>query len=156
MVAYLARRVVFLLISFVLAALLIFVLLRLLPGDPANALLSIDATPEQIAAAQAQVGSDKPIPVQLVTWLGEIARGDFGDSFISGAPVLPEIGSRLVVTITLTLIAFVISVLVAAVVGVSAAYRANTPYGVVVSGLSQLGIAVPVFWVGIIFVWIFA
>lgn len=156
MVAYLARRVVFLLISFVLAALLIFVLLRLLPGDPANALLSIDATPEQIAAAQAQVGSDKPIPVQLVTWLGEIARGDFGDSFISGAPVLPEIGSRLVVTIPLTLIAFVISVLVAAVVGVSAAYRANTPYGVVVSGLSQLGIAVPVFWVGIIFVWIFA
>lgn len=156
MAAYLARRVVFLLVSFVLAALLIFVLLRLLPGDPANALLSIDATPEQIAAAQAQVGSDKPIPVQLVTWLGEISRLDFGKSFISGLPVLPEIASRLVVTIPLTLISFVIAVLVAAVVGVSAAYRANTPYGIVVSGLSQFGIAVPVFWVGIIFVWVFA
>lgn len=156
MAAYLARRVVFLLVSFVLAALLIFVLLRLLPGDPANALLSIDATPEQIAAAQAQVGSDKPILVQLVTWLGEISRLDFGKSFISGLPVLPEIADRLAVTVPLTLIAFVISVLVATAIGVSAAYRAHTPYGIVVSGLSQLGIAVPVFWVGIIFVWVFA
>ncbi|GAA4894963.1 ABC transporter permease [Tessaracoccus lubricantis] len=156
MTSYLVRRLGFLLLSFVLAMLLIFVLLRLLPGDPANALLSVDATPEQIRAAQEQVGSNLPLWEQLTSWLADVARLDLGKSFISGAAVLPEIGQRLVVTLPLTLIAFVLSVVVAALVGYLAAVKADTRLGVALSGVAQVGIAVPVFWIGILLVWLLA
>ncbi len=156
MTSYLIRRLIFLLLSFVLAMLVIFLLLRALPGDPANALLSLDATPEQIAAARAQVGSDQPILGQLITWIGDILRLHFGESFVGGYPVLPEIVGRLGVTIPLTLIAFAISIVAASIIGYLAAVHSETRLGVVISGLSQIGIAVPVFWVGIMLVWIFA
>jgi peptide/nickel transport system permease protein len=154
--SYLARRAAFLLMSFVLAMLLIFVLLRLLPGDPANALLSVDATPEQIEAAQQQVGSNLPVHEQLVRWVGDVMRLDLGTSFISGTPVLPDIVSRLEVTLPLTLISFVISVMLASGIGYVAAARAHRRLGVAVTAVAQLGIAVPVFWIGILLVWLFA
>ncbi len=156
MTNYLVRRLGFLVLSFILAMLLIFVLLRLLPGDPANALLSVDATAEQIAAAQEQVGSNLPLWQQLTSWLGDVVRLDLGESFISRTPVLPEIAQRLTVTLPLTLISFTIAVLVACVVGYTAAVRANTRLGVVLSGIAQVGIAVPVFWIGILLVWLMA
>lgn len=153
---YLLRRSAFLLLSLALAMLAIFVLLRLLPGDPANALLTADATPEQIEAARAQVGSDQPVIVQLVTWVGDVLRLDLGNSFVGGYAVLPEVIQRLAVTIPLTLVSFVIAVLVATVVGYFAALHADTRLGLVVSGIAQFGLAVPVFWVGILLVWVFA
>jgi len=156
MTKYLLRRSAFLLLSFALAMLALFALLRLLPGDPANALLSVDATPEQIAAARAQVGSDQPLGVQLVTWVEHVLRLDLGTSFVGGYPVWPEIAGRLGVTIPLTLIAFVLAVLAASVIGYLAARWSHTRLGTVLSGLSQLGIAIPVFWVGILLVWLFA
>lgn len=156
MLAYLARRLAFLVVSLIVAMAVIFVLLRLLPGDPANALLSVEATPEQIAAARAQVGSDRPVLEQFFTWAGQLARFDLGDSYISTRPVAPEIASRLVVTLPLTLISFVLALLASVVVGITAAVRADRWYGAALSGFAQLGIAVPVFWVGIILVWVFA
>ncbi|MHA7861585.1 ABC transporter permease [Tessaracoccus sp. Y36] len=156
MTSYLVRRLGFLLLSFLLAMLLIFVLLRLLPGDPANALLSVDATPEQIQAAQEQVGSNLPLWEQLTTWLSDVARLDLGNSFISGSPVLPDIAQRLTVTLPLTLIAFMLSVVVAGLLGYTAAVRSDTRLGVLLSGVAQLGIAVPVFWIGILLVWLLA
>ena len=80
MLTYLLRRSLFLVISLVVAMIVIFVLLRLLPGDPANALLSIDATPDQIAAARAQVGSDQPLLQQFATWAAQLVSGELGDS----------------------------------------------------------------------------
>ncbi len=156
MASYLVRRTAFLLLSFAAAMLLIFLLLRVLPGDPANALLSLDATDEQIAAARAQVGSDQPIGTQLLNWVGDVARLDLGTSFTSGTAVLPEIASRLGVTIPLTLISFVISVALASALGYYAAVRSHTRLGVAVAAVAQVGIAVPVFWIGILLVWIFA
>ena len=156
MLAYLIRRFAFLLVSLVVAMVVIFVLLRLLPGDPANALLSVDATPEQIAAARAQVGSDQPLTQQFFTWAGQMLRFDLGASYISTLPVAPEIASRLLITLPLTLLAFALALVVSIVVGITAAVKADRWYGAVLSGFAQLGIAVPVFWVGIILVWIFA
>jgi peptide/nickel transport system permease protein len=156
MTSYLLRRVGFLVLSFALAMLVIFVLLRALPGDPANALLGADATDEQIAAARAQVGSDQPLLAQLFGWIGDITRLHLGQSFVGGYPVLPEIVGRLAVTLPLTLISFLISVAAAALIGYLAAVRSESSFGVAISGLSQIGIAVPVFWVGILLVWIFA
>lgn len=156
MLPYLLRRLAFLVVSLVVAMVVIFVLLRLLPGDPANALLSVDATPEQIAAAQAQVGSDQPLAQQFFTWAGQMLRFDLGDSYISTLPVAPEIASRLQITLPLTLLAFALALVISVVVGITAAVKSDRWYGSVLSGFSQLGIAVPVFWVGIILVWIFA
>jgi peptide/nickel transport system permease protein len=156
MTVYLLRRSAFLLVSFLIAMVAIFVLLRLLPGDPSNALLSVTATPEQIAAAQAQVGADRPVLEQFVSWFTQLLRFDLGESFISSLPVWPEIASRLVVTIPLTLIAFVVALVVSLVAGVIAATKSDRWYGILISGFSQLGVAVPVFWVGILLVSVFA
>ncbi|WGD37908.1 ABC transporter permease [Lysinibacter sp. HNR] len=156
MTTYLLRRLLFLLLSLIAAMVVIFVLLRLLPGDPANALLSVDATPEQIAAARAEMGSDRPLFEQFVSWVGQIVTLDLGNSFVSGQPVLPEVLSRLQVTLPLTFISFVIATILSLVIGFIAGYRADRWYGTVLSGFAQLGVAVPVFWVGILLVWAFA
>lgn len=156
MLPYLLRRSAFLLISLVVAMIVIFVLLRLLPGDPANALLSVDATPEQIAAARAQVGSDQPLVQQFATWSAQLLSGDLGSSYISSRPVGTEVGARLGVTLPLALLSFTLALVLALVIGITAAVKADRWYGIALSGFSQLGVAVPVFWVGVIVVWIFA
>ena len=156
MTRYLIRRSLMLALSLVAAGLVLFVLLRLLPGDPAAALLGVGATEAQIAAARAQVGSDLPVLVQLGHFLSDLARFDLGNSFVSQTPVLPEILIRLQVTLPLTLAAFALAVALAVPLGIIAAQGANRWYGVLLSGISQLGLAVPVFWIGILLVWVIA
>jgi peptide/nickel transport system permease protein len=156
MTTYVLRRLAFLVVSLVAAMVVLFVLLRLLPGDPANALLSVNATPEQIAAAHAQVGSDKPLAEQFLTWFGDMLTLNLGTSFISSLPVGPEIVSRLAVTVPLTLLSFVLALVVSLFIGFIAAWKARTWYGAGLSALSQLGIAVPAFWVGILLVSVFS
>ena len=135
---------------------MLFVLLRLLPGDPANALVGVGATPEQIAAARQQVGSDLPLTSQFFSFVSSMARFELGNSFVSKAPVAGEILDRLTVTVPLTLLAFTLAFLLAVPFGILAAVRADRWYGVAISTVSQLGIAIPVFWVGILLVTIFA
>ncbi|WP_405478174.1 ABC transporter permease [Streptomyces sp. NBC_00009] len=156
MTGYLLRRLAFLVVSLVLASIVLFVLLRMLPGDPANALTSVGASPEQIAAARHSIGSDKPLPEQFTHWIGQLATGDLGTSFVSSLPVGPEVVQRLSVTVPLTLSAFVLAVLIAVPAGFVAAYKRRTWYGALLSGVSQLGIAVPVFWLGMILIVVFA
>ncbi|MEU1500033.1 ABC transporter permease [Streptomyces sp. NPDC005732] len=156
MARYLLRRLAFLVVSLALASIVLFVLLRLLPGDPANALTSVGASPEQIAAARHSIGSDRPLPEQFTHWLGQLAHGDLGTSFVSSLPVGPEVTSRLDVTVPLTLAAFVLAVLIAVPAGFVAGYKRRTWYGALLSGVSQLGIAIPVFWLGMILIAVFA
>ncbi|MGY0056660.1 ABC transporter permease [Streptomyces sp. LZ34] len=156
MARYLLRRLAFLLVSLALASVVLFVLLRMLPGDPANALTSVGAGPEQIAAARHSIGSDRPLPEQFTHWIGQLARGDLGTSFVSSLPVGPEVSARLNVTIPLTLAAFVLAVLIAVPAGFVAAYKRRTWYGALLSAVSQLGIAIPVFWLGMILIAVFA
>ncbi|MEY9951122.1 ABC transporter permease [Leifsonia sp. EB34] len=156
MTSYLLRRTAFLVVSLLLAMVVLFFLLRVLPGDPANALLSASATPDQIKAAQEQVGSNLPLPEQFANWFGSLLTLNLGQSFITSLLVGPEIASRLAVTIPLTLMAFVLALVLALPIGFVAAWKADRWYGLVLSAFSQLGIAVPVFWVGILLVDAFA
>jgi len=156
MTRYLLRRTLVLALSLIAAGLVLFVLLRLLPGDPAAALLGVGADEAQIAAARKQVGSDQPVPVQLLRFLSDLARFDLGRSFVSNQPVLPEILTRLTITLPLTLLSFLLALALALPLGIIAAVRADRWYGAAISGLSQLGLAVPVFWVGILLVWLVA
>jgi peptide/nickel transport system permease protein len=153
---YLLHRIAALAVSFFVGLTIIFILLRLLPGDPANALLSAEATAEQIAAARAAVGSDKPLAQQYADWVMNIFRGDLGTSLISGAKVAPEIMLRFGVTIPLTLISFVFSTIAAGIIGFVAAYKNGRWYAAVLTVLTQISISIPIFWVGIVLVWVFA
>lgn len=154
--SYLIRRSAILVLSVVIAAVILFVLLRLLPGDPANALVSVGADAAQIEAARKQVGSDLPLYQQFLQFAGNLARFDLGNSFVSGAPVLAEIGKRLMVTVPLTLLAFVVALALAVPLGMLSVVRQNRWYGGLISVVSQLGIAIPVFWIGILLVTLFA
>jgi peptide/nickel transport system permease protein len=145
-----------LVLSVVIASLVLFLLLRLLPGDPANALVSVGADAAQIEAARKQVGSDLPLYEQFLRFISSLARFDLGNSFVSGAPVLSEIGKRLIVTVPLTLMAFFVAIAIAVPLGILSVVRQNRWYGTVISVVSQLGIAVPVFWIGILLVTVFA
>lgn len=156
MAAYLIRRSLILLLSLLIAGCVLFALLRLLPGDPANALLGVGATQDQIAAARSQIGSDQPLATQFARFLGSLARFDLGTSFVSQAPVLAEIGNRMSVTLPLTLFGFLAAILIAMPLGILAAVRADRWYGAVISVFSQLGVAIPVFWLGILLVSAFA
>lgn len=152
MASYLLRRTGFLVVSLLLAMVVLFFLLRVLPGDPSNALLSVNATEEQIRAAKEQVGSNLPLLQQFGTWFASLLTLNLGESFITSLPVGPEIASRLAVTVPLTLLSFVLAVALALPIGFVAAWKADRWYGLVLSAFSQLGIAVPVFWVGILLV----
>lgn len=154
--SYLSRRLIILLVSILVAAMVLFLLLRLLPGDPANALVSVGADPEQIEAARRQVGSDLPLSEQFIRFVVSLARFDLGNSFVSHAPVLPEIGKRLAVTVPLTLMSFTLAIVIALPLGIIAAVKADRWYGWLISVVSQFGIAVPVFWIGILLVTLFA
>jgi peptide/nickel transport system permease protein len=154
--AYLLRRLLILVLSLLIAAVVLFVLLRLLPGDPANALLGVGATDAQIEAARAQVGSDLPLSVQFGQFIGNLATFDLGNSFVSRTPVLPEIGNRLSVTLPLTLLGFLLAIVLAVPLGILAAVKSDRWYGAAISVVSQLGIAIPVFWLGILLITLFA
>ncbi len=110
----------------------------------------------QIEAARKQVGSDLPLYEQFLRFAGNLARFDLGNSFVSGAPVLEEIGKRLVVTVPLTLLAFLVAAAIAVPLGILSVVRQNRWYGGLISVVSQLGIAIPVFWIGILLATVFA
>jgi peptide/nickel transport system permease protein len=153
---YLLRRLGWLVGSLFLAGSAVFFLLRVLPGDPAVTLLAVGSPPEQIEAIRRQLGTDRPLLTQYGDWFGGLLTGHLGDSLFTKTPVLEQIVGRLPVTLPLALSAFVASIVVAVPVGVFAALRRRAADGVAVSGLAQLGIALPVFWVGIVVVWLVA
>jgi peptide/nickel transport system permease protein len=153
---YLVRRVAWLLGSLFVAGSAVFFLLRVLPGDPAVTLLAVGSSPDQLAAIRHRLGTDRPLLDQYGSWFGDLLTGHLGDSLFTKTPVLDQIATRLPVTAPLALSAFVLSIAVAVPIGVFAAVRRQGPLGVAVSTLAQLGIALPVFWVGIMVVWLVA
>ncbi|MGR6320616.1 ABC transporter permease [Micromonospora soli] len=156
MLSYLIRRVAWLIGSLFVAGSAVFFLLRVLPGDPAVTLLAVGSSPDQINAIRHQLGTDRPVLTQYGHWLGDLVTGNLGDSLFTQIPVLDQIAGRLPVTVPLALSAFVLSIVVAVPIGVFAAVRRRGLLGVAVSTLAQLGIALPIFWVGIVVVWLVA
>lgn len=156
MVRFLTVRFASLVVSLIFASVVVFFVLRFLPGDSAGVSLGVGTTTDQLAQLRSDLGTDQPVVDQFTEWSGGLLRGDLGTSFVSRLPVGELISSKLGVTLPLSLGAFVLSVLVSVPLGVFAAVRRRSAIGVVVSGVSQLGIAVPVFWVGVMLIWFFA
>jgi peptide/nickel transport system permease protein len=151
-----ARRLAILLVTLFVASVVIFAVCSWIPGDPATTLLGTEATPKAVRQLQHQLGTDRPIVRQYGSWLGGLVRGHFGTSYITRQPVWPQIRSRLGVTGSLVLVGMIFALLISIPLGAFAAIRQRRASGVVVSGLSQLGLAIPAFWVGILLSFFFS
>ena len=139
-----------------LASVILFVLLKLTPGDPVLVMLGEHATAENYQALRHDLGLDQPYPVQYLAWVSHVAQGDFGKSLRNGSPVKNEIASRLPATSQLGIAALLLGVVVALPLGIIAAVFRRSPVGFCASAFSQVGIAVPGFFVGLVLIYVFA
>lgn len=144
-----ARRMVWFALSMLVASVVVFALLNLLPGDLAGVILGPNATPDAIDAMRAQLGLDRPMPVRYLDWLAGLLAGQLGTSALTGDVVGPIVAQKFGVTFWLVVFGMLVAVAVALPLGIYSALRRHRADGVAVSGLSQLGMAVPVFVVGI-------
>ena len=147
---YVARRLLQLVVQVFLVATVVFLLIRLVPGDPARAILGETAAEEQLAKVRSQLGIDRPLPEQYVTWLGRTARGDLGTSISSGRPVMLDIQQRIGNTVELIVLSILFSLVVGMPLGILAALRANRSADYVISSAAVLGLSLPSFVVGTI------
>jgi peptide/nickel transport system permease protein len=134
----------------------VFVLLRLAPGDPAYNLMGQNATPEQLTAARERWGLDRPLPVQYAAFLGNAARGDFGDSFVWQQPALAVVVDRLPNTLLLAAAAILLTAAIGIPLGMAAALRRGRPFDAAVGALTVVGQSMPEFWVGVMLIFAFA
>jgi len=153
---YVIRRVGIFLVSVLIASVLVFAVMTILPGDPAQVMLGTQATPESVESLRAELGLDRPLMVQYVDWLRGAVQGDLGTSPFSGQDITPQIIERLKVTLPLAMIAMAFTVLISFPAGLFAAARHRRLGDSVVSVISQLGLAVPAFWAGLVLVTIFS
>ncbi len=132
----------------------VFVTMRLLPGDVASAMLgsSASASPQALAQMRAKLGLDRPLHVQYVEWIGNAVHGDLGASMLSSGPVTPEIVRRLPVTVELAFLSILVAVLIGVPLGVLAAMRQNTLYDTITRVASLVWLSVPGFWVATLLV----
>jgi len=156
MIAFIIRRLVQSIPVMFLASIGVFMLLHLLPGDPAVLMAGQDASQAIIDAVRQDMGLDQPLPVQYVVWLGHIVHGDFGKSIFSKLPVSQLIGQRAPATIELAIAAEFLTIMIALPLGVIAAVKQRTPIDWAISAATSLGLAVPNFWLGILFILLFA
>jgi peptide/nickel transport system permease protein len=133
-------------------SIVVFLILRLIPGDPAQVIMGLRATPEGIAAIHRDLGLDLPMYQQYVHWLGALAAGDFGKDYSSNKPVTELLATRLPVTLELTALALLISLVCAVPIGVQAGVKQGGVADAAASILGLVGISVPDFWLGIMLV----
>ena len=147
MLAYIGRRVALMIPVLFLVSVLVFILIRAIPGD-AVTLMAQDAGSQHAEELRASLGLDKPVPVQYAIWLGNALRGDLGSSFTSNDSVTTQILRALPVTAELALLSLVIAVLVGIPLGLVSSVAQNTPIDHAVRVFSIAGLSIPAFWVG--------
>ncbi len=136
--------------------LLVFLAVRAVPGDPAQIMLGERATPETLAQLRHELGLDRPVPVQFASYVGQLARGDLGRSIQSGESVAIEIAHRAGATIELSVTALAIALVVGIPLGCLAAVKRNGWVDVAASGVSLVGVSMPIFWLGLLLMLLFA
>jgi peptide/nickel transport system permease protein len=150
------RRLGELVVAVLVASVIIFLLLRLLPGDLAGIIGGVQATPERLDAIREELGLDRPLVTQYFEWIGGVLTGDFGRSALTNSTVTSQLGEKLTITAPLILASSAVALAAAIPLGVYAAVRHRRGDGVGLSALGQLGIAIPQFLVGIALIAVFA
>ena len=152
MTGYLLKKLITLIILLFAVSISVFGVLFILPGDPAQIILGINATPETLAALRAELGLDRPFLAQYTGWMADLLTGKSGRSITYDLPVADLIGSRMAVTGPLTLLAVAISLALSIPLGIYAARRRNRAGDTAVMVFSQIGLAIPEFWLGILLI----
>ena len=146
---YVLKRLLQIVPTFLAVMLVVFLLVRLLPGDPASAILGDRATADIVERTNRQLGLDQPLPTQFALFVWNLLQGNLGDSISLKVPVLRLIGERLPVTLFLTVYAAALGLLLAVPLAVLAAVRRNTWVDALIRGVFQVGLSLPVFYVAL-------
>jgi len=156
MLAYLLKRLAIGIGTLLVASMVVFAVLEILPGDPAQLMLGFNATPEALAALREQMGLDQPVLWRYLAWIGGMLTLDFGRSYTYSVPVIDLVRERLVVSLPLAIMALILSTAIAIPVGIFSAERRGRTGDTLTMGVAQLGVAVPNFWFALILIYVFA
>ncbi len=156
MVLRMLQRTGVLLASLLASSVLVFAFMAVLPGDPARVALGVNASDAAVATLRAQFGLDRPVVTQYLDWVGGLVSFDPGLSYVSKVAIGPQIADRLQVSLWLVATSMVIAVVIAVPLGTLIAVRHRRPSGLVLSAVSQVGVAIPAFLAGILLITVFA
>ncbi|MDB4111071.1 ABC transporter permease [Yoonia sp.] len=156
MIRYVLGRLISLVISLIVASIVIFAVIEVIPGDPAAFMLGVNARPDTIAALRAEMGLDQPVILRYFNWVTGMLQGDFGRSWTYKTPVADLISDRIWVSLPLAIYALFLSTIIAFPAGIYAASRRGGAGDITIMGATQLGVAIPNFWFAMILVLIFA
>lgn len=156
MTGYLIKRTIVLILTLLVVSMVVFAILMVIPGDPAQIILGIHATPETLQKLRIQMGLDRPAIVQYVRYMKHLAMGDLGRSITYDVPIHSLILSRLEVTVPLAILSMIFAIAISIPMGIYSSLHRNRAgdYGIMV--FSQIGLAVPAFWAGILLILLFA
>jgi peptide/nickel transport system permease protein len=153
---YIGRRILATIPVLLIVAVLVFLMLRLTPGDPAAVIAGDAATTQDVAEIRGKLGLDRPVVTQFFIWIGRGLRGDFGESFFYKKTVASLIADRIEPTLALATLTIILATLIAVPLGTLAAYRQGSWIDRIVMGISVIGFSVPVFVIGYVLIYLFA
>jgi len=156
MIRTIAHRILGMLVVMLIVVTIVFVIVRVTPGDPAAVMLGPDANAADIAALRTQLGLDRPILVQYGQYILDVVRGDFGQSIFLGQPVLSALADRAEPTFFLTLFSLCIAVAIALPIGILSAYRRGSFFDQAATTIAMLAASIPSFWLGLLMIQVFA
>ncbi|MBO6902761.1 MAG: ABC transporter permease [Rhizobiaceae bacterium] len=156
MTAFILKRLGIGLATLVLASIVVFAVMEILPGDPAQLMLGFNATEDALQALRNEMGLNDPVLWRYFAWVGGMLIGDFGNSYTYSSPVIELIGERAIVSLPLAVISLILSTLIAIPVGMFAAARRGSVADTSVMGVTQLGVAIPNFWFALLLIYLFA
>ncbi|MGB3416107.1 MAG: ABC transporter permease [Mesorhizobium sp.] len=156
MTAYLLKRLVIAAATLVLASVVVFAVLEIVPGDPARLMLGMNASAEQVDLLRDQMGLNAPVIVRYLSWAGGLLTLDFGRSYTYSVPVIDLVAERTAVSLPLALMALVLATAIALPVGLHSASRRGRAGDTISMGAAQLGVAIPNFWFALMLIYLFA
>lgn len=156
MASYVVRRLLSLIPVLLVVSIVVFLLIHLIPGDPAAVMLGAQATPEQLAQLQEKMGLNKPLVSQFYHWIVHVLQGDMGQSLVSDKDVNTLISERMPATIALTVYALIISLVLAIPLGIISAVKQNTVWDYSSMIVALVGISVPNFWAALLLIIVFS
>lgn len=154
--AYIVRRLLGLIPVLLLVAVMSFLLIHIVPGDPAIIMLGNEASPEQLQALRQDMGLDRPLPTQFGLWVSHVAQGNLGDSIFLGRSVSQALLERLPATLQLAIIALILAMVIGIPAGLVAAIKQNSFWDQVVMVVAMAGISIPSFWLGLALILVFS
>lgn len=155
-IQYILQRLILTLVVLLGVTFVVFLIIQLVPGDPARVILGVQANEQNVAALRERLGLNRPFMVQYGSWLWNALHGDLGRSLITGQPVTPQILQRLPATLQLAGMSLLIGMLIAFPAGIISALRPGSSTDVITSVVSQVGVTIPDFWLGILLVLFFS